>query len=120
MHGQGRNACSCKVDLTEIRFHETCNHVKAGGFARAIGSEQADYLSCVYMKGDVRDNGSITELFSEMLNRKLCCQFGLLLRSGVNNEVDSIVLGAVTLNLEKSFCQIVTERLTLIGIGALG
>ena len=71
MHRQGRNACSGKVDLTEIRLHKTCDHVKAGGLARTIGSKQADYLSRVYMKGDVRYNGPITELFSEMLDRKL-------------------------------------------------
>ena len=68
MHGQGRNALSCKIDLAKIRLHEACDHIKAGGLARAIGSEQADYLSCVYMKGDVRDDGPITELFSEVLN----------------------------------------------------
>ena len=120
MHGQGRNTCSCQFDLTEIRLHETCDHVKAGGLACAIGSEQADDLSCVQIKGDVRDDGAITELFSEMLNRKLCCQFGLLLRSGVNNKVDSIVLGAVTLNLKESICQIVTEGFALVSVCALG
>ena len=120
MHGQSRNACSCQVDLTKIRLHETCDHIKAGSLACTIGSEQADDLSCVQIKGDVRDNEAITELFSEMLNRKLCCQFGLLFRSGVNNKVDSIVLSAVTLNLEESFCQIVTEGFALVGICALG
>ena len=119
MHRQGRDVFSCKIDLSEIRLYKACDHIKAGGLAGTIGPEQADDLPGVHVKRHVRDNGPVTELFSEMLNAKLRCQFRLLLGSRIDDEVDSIVLGAVTLNFEETFCQIVTEGLTLIRICAL-
>ncbi len=71
MHGQARNIGSGKVDLAKIRLNEAGDHIKAGGFAGAIGSEQSDNLASADMKRNIRDNGAVAELFPEMLNRKL-------------------------------------------------
>jgi hypothetical protein len=55
VHGQVGYLFSVKVYFAFIGFDKAYYHVEAGGFAGSVGAKQSDYLSLVYIDGDVVD-----------------------------------------------------------------
>ena len=67
MHGQMGDIRLVDVDPTGVRFHQSDNHVEAGGLAGAIGAEQADDLAGLHVQGDILDDSATLVAFCQVV-----------------------------------------------------
>src|SRR5690606_31800987 len=61
--GQGGNVAPVNFNSTEIGRHQPYDHVKTGGFAGAIGTQQTDNFAAGHGNGDVLDNAATIVYF---------------------------------------------------------
>jgi len=53
MHRQGGDVAAIEHDFAAIGAHQADDHVKAGGFAGAVGAEQTDDLTGIQTEAEV-------------------------------------------------------------------
>ena len=62
-------------DVSRVRLHEADDHVKAGGFSRAVGAEQPDDLALRNLEADAANHLTSFVGLADLVGRQLLHHF---------------------------------------------
>ena len=63
-------------DGAVIGSHQADNHIKAGGFARAVGAEQTDYFAAFDIEREILHHLALFEAFAQLFNAEAAVRCG--------------------------------------------
>jgi hypothetical protein len=69
MHWQVGDSFACKGDRAAVRPDQAHQHVKACRLPGAVGSQQADHFTRVYLQADPVDDVSLAVSFKQSFSR---------------------------------------------------
>ena len=67
VHGRHGQIVAIKEDTSGVTLDRADNHVETGGFASAVGAEQAHYATAAYLQGDVTHHRALLVALGKVL-----------------------------------------------------